>query len=879
MGKGFDFDLVVIGAGIGGFVAAVTASGLGKKVAIVEKRRLGGNCTSFTCIPSKALVRAGRVNRVIEMAHEYGLSFPQGVGVDTRGVMARVRSVVDAAFAKDLPETFEAVGIKVISGRASFLDTHRIDVEGQAVSSQAFIIATGTRPLIPKIPGLEKTPFLTNETLYQLDSLPESILILGGGADGLEYACAFRNLGLDVTVLQRGKRLLPRQDRQMVNLLARHMLERGIALHLGAAPVSCEPNGAGVSLTFKDQTGAHIKVSASALLVTVGRELDVEELALDRVGVSYSPQGILTDETLRTSAPNIYACGDVVGPYQLASTAEYQGILAATNVFLPFKKKLNYRDLVFVLFTDPPLAYVGMNEEEARKEYGGSLRVYTFDYKGMRRAMVDGQEVGAAKFLCDSKGRLVGAHILGEGAPEVIHEAQAVRSLRVPLRRLQVLTHAYPTYAQALVGRASQLAFLDHMEKSLWVRLGLGILPGFKNRLHTARQRLAETHENASYSLTFQTHTTAKGPSLQEVSWKTQQWGGRAILICLPSTMTEPLCLSPPGHAELCPWIVLDFSQVEMMNSLGALSLARLCGEASSRSRSILAVGVAKHHRDALDLTGLAEAIEVCDSWDAVWSRVGFTPREFFLDGKDRAIPQDTEFWAEPIDRFPASPSPEKSTDINILGRRPCGVLGGFGWLWQKTYELRVQGLEWDPEQLMDEFKKNFEQLQAPFNRFHAGPKGIQPGEVVAIHSRTPVGFIATGVMVLYADPVCFSLITPQGHPEAGWMTFRALREGDLPVVQIVGFGRASDPLFEMAYRIMGSRVQVKTWTHVLSAFAEHLGVRADVIVKEELVSRQLRWGAFFNLKHNAQIRTLLPWNMREVRRTWIRSRKQNPDG
>ncbi len=377
MGKGFDFDLVVIGAGIGGFVAAVTASGLGKKVAIVEKRRLGGNCTSFTCIPSKALVRAGHVNRFIQVAHEYGLGFPQGMGVDTRGVMARVRSVVDAAFAKDLPETFEAIGIKVISGRASFLDRHRIDVEGEVISSQVFIIATGTRPLIPKIPGLEKTPFFTNETLYQLDSLPESILILGGGADGLEYACAFRNLGLDVTVLQRGKRLLPRQDRQMVNLLARHMLERGIALHLGAAPLSCEPHGMGVTLTFKDQTGAHIEASASALLVTVGRELDVQELGLERVGVSYSPQGVLTDETLRTSAPNIYACGDVVGPYQLASTAEYQGILAGTNAFLPFKKKVNYKDVVFVLFTDPPPGLCGhergRGQEEIRR---GSQSLY-----------------------------------------------------------------------------------------------------------------------------------------------------------------------------------------------------------------------------------------------------------------------------------------------------------------------------------------------------------------------------------------------------------------------------------------------------------------------------------------------------------------------
>ncbi|MEJ5375412.1 MAG: FAD-dependent oxidoreductase [bacterium] len=213
MARRFDYELVVIGGGIGGLVASVTASSLGKKVAIVEKRRLGGNCTSLTCIPSKALVRAGHVNHLLEKAREYGLGFPGVEAMDKRGVMARVRSVVEAAYAKDLPETFEAIGIKVISGRACFLDRHHVKVEGTTVSSEKFIIAAGTRPLIPKIPGLEEVPFLTNESVYQLETLPESILILGGGADGLEYACAFRNLGMDVTVVQRGKRLLPRQER------------------------------------------------------------------------------------------------------------------------------------------------------------------------------------------------------------------------------------------------------------------------------------------------------------------------------------------------------------------------------------------------------------------------------------------------------------------------------------------------------------------------------------------------------------------------------------------------------------------------------------------------------------------------------------------
>ena len=872
MGKGFDYDLVVIGAGIAGFVSAVTANGLGKKVAVVEKRKLGGNCTSLTCIPSKALVRAGHVSRTIQRAWEYGVGASGFGTLDTQGIMPRVRSVVDRVYVKDLPETFEAIGIKVIFGQASFLDRHSLQVAGDIISSQAFIIATGTRPLIPKIPGLQEVPFLTNENLYELQSLPGSLLIMGGGTDGLEYACAFRNLGLEVKVVQRGRQLLPKQDREMVSLLARHMRERGIQLLLGSKPVSLSSNGDGVSLALEAQDGGLKEVQASALLVTVGREPDLEGLGLEKAGVKYSSQGILTDRTLRTSAPNIYACGDVVGPYQLASTAEYQGILAATNAFLPLKRKAKYEEMVFVFFTDPPLAYVGMTEEEARKRCGGDLKVYRFGYPGMRRAMVDGKEVGLGKFLCDARGKLVGVHILGEAAPEVIHEAQVLRTLGVPLRRLNTMTHAYPTYAQALVGRASQLAFLDHMERSFWVRMGLRLLPGLENRMAITRQRLAEQEDISGASPKEEVHFRSTGPSGEDVTWKTIQWGERVTLTVLPREMTEAYHLPASGGGGTSAWILLDFSSLEMMNGLGALALARLCVEASRRNQGILAVGVAEHHKGVLRLTGLDRKIRVRDTWEQAWAEIGWRPPDFVLERDRASVPRDRDLWARAVERFPASGFAEESMDLNVKGRRPCAVMAGFGSLWQKTYELKVHDLGLEPEELMGEFKGNFCRLQAPFNRFYAGPPGLEPGAVVVIHSQTPAGLVATGVMVLFADPLCFSLITPQGHPEAGWMTFRAFRREDTPVVQIVGFGRASDPFFEVAYRLMGSKVQVRTWTHVLAAFAEHLGVQADISIRQERVDPALQWANSWNIWHNAQIRTLLPWNMIRARRTWSRA-------
>ena len=181
------------------------------------------------------------------------------------------------------------------------------------------------------------------------------------------------------------------------------------------------------------------------------------------------------------------------GPDQLASMAEYQGIVAATNAILPVKQKVDYRNSVYVIFTEPPLAFIGLTEAQAHAKYGHKLKVYRFDYSNMRRALIDGTTTGLAKFLCDGRGRLIGAHILGEAAAEVIHEAQVIKALKKPLQKLNLVTHAYPTYAQALVGRASQLAFLDNMGSSFFVKTALRIFPGLENRLNLARDRLAET--------------------------------------------------------------------------------------------------------------------------------------------------------------------------------------------------------------------------------------------------------------------------------------------------------------------------------------------------------------------------------------------------
>ncbi|MFH0958616.1 MAG: NAD(P)/FAD-dependent oxidoreductase, partial [Pseudomonadota bacterium] len=487
MPKSHDYDLLVIGAGIAGFVAAVTANGIGKKVAVIEKKKVGGNCTNFTCIPSKSLIRLAHVNRDVAHFNRLGIFSGPAPEVDGKRVMPHIRSIVQKAYEKDLPETFERIGINVLLGTASFVDRHRIEVDGKVISAEKIIIASGTCPLVPPIKGLQDIDYLTNENLYELEDLPKSIIILGGGVDGLEYASAFSGLGVETTVVEMGSRLLPMADAEVTRFLVLSLEANGVKILRGTKAIGLSRNHDKAILKFERTTKDVGEIEADKVLVAIGRKPDLEDLALEKAGVDFNSRGIVANSKLQTKAPNIYACGDIIGPYQLASMAEYQGIIAASNAFSPIKQTVNYNNNVYVIFTEPTLAFIGLTEESALKKYGHKLRTYRFGYSNMRRALIDGHTEGMAKFLCDKSGRIVGAHILGEAAAEVIHEVQVLKAMNKPIGRFHSVTHAYPTYAQALVGRVSQLVFLDKMMESIFVRLGLALLPGFSNRLNLAR--------------------------------------------------------------------------------------------------------------------------------------------------------------------------------------------------------------------------------------------------------------------------------------------------------------------------------------------------------------------------------------------------------
>ncbi len=854
MGALYDFDLIVIGGGIAGFVSAVTANGLGKRVAIVEKRKVGGNCTNFTCIPSKALIRVGHVTRELAHLDHLGLRTAPATTLDTSHVMAHIRSVVRKAYEKDLPETFEEIGITVLKGAAAFVDRHKIEFGGSSLTADKFVIAAGTRPFIPPIEGLSEIDYLTNENIYELDSLPKSLIILGAGVDGLEYASAFGRLGVATTVVEMGTRLLPTVDRELVNRLLQKLKSDGITVLTGVKTHKVwKEKGKGV-LMFGQGGGRYGEVQADRILVCIGRKPDVEGLFLEKAGVDHTAKGIITDRTLRTSAPNIYACGDIVGPYQIASTAEYQGMVAATNGVLPVKRKVDYRNNVYVIFTDPPLAYMGLTEEEAHRAYGHKLRVYRFDYGNMRRAMVDGEQTGVAKFLCDGRGHIVGVHILGEGAPEVIHEAQVIRALNRPLHELHAATHAYPTYAQALVGRASQLAYLDKMSSSPLVGAALRLLPGCANRLNLTRERLAETPPTLSLAFKAQASAIIEAEAFGH---------GKACILHLPPDLLDheeaPLLNASAGAAKDPRHIILDFGKVRQIDGLGASMLVKLYAFSRMEGRVLSAFGVAQSLRDVLHVTELDQAILIHGSKAGALRAAGVVVDQAYLEiGTESDGLVNGGNWAKPVAKLKVSHRPREARGLNVSGRGVKSGVNGFGQLWQKIFRLHISDPAVTPGQAIAALKQNFPGFQASRNRFFPSPAGIRPGEIVLFDSLTPAGPISTGVMILYADERSFTFIAPQGHPECGMVNFSAYEADGHTVTQILGLARAGDPFYEGGFRAIGSRLQSRVWTYVLTSLAAYLGIPAIVRTEVRCVDPHVRWGQSRNVWYNAQIRTLM---------------------
>jgi pyruvate/2-oxoglutarate dehydrogenase complex dihydrolipoamide dehydrogenase (E3) component len=435
-------DLAVIGGGPGGLVIASVAAQQGLKVTLVEKSdRLGGDCLHTGCVPSKTLIRSAHVAYLMRNGPKFGLPAMEPV-IDMQRVIDRVDAVIAQLQQHDDPERFRGYGCEVRFGAARFASPHEITVDEDTISARRLVIATGSRPLVPPIPGIDVAGCDTNETIFKHRELPRRLAIVGSGPVGVELAQAFARLGSEVTVLEKNGQVYPVADPDVSDCLARILQEEGIRLHTGAEITGARRDGDSRQLQLADGT----TVECDRLLVAAGRRPDIGGLGLDMAGVEHTPQGIVVDRRLRTSQRHIFAVGDVCGPFRFTHMAEYQAGIVLAKLLFRIPRKVNYRVVPRVTYTDPEIAEVGLNETAAR-EQGLRYEVARFPFRDVDRAATDSAGEGFLKILL-VKGRIAGACLVGPHAGELIHELALAMQVNARARAVTDLVHAYPTYAQ-----------------------------------------------------------------------------------------------------------------------------------------------------------------------------------------------------------------------------------------------------------------------------------------------------------------------------------------------------------------------------------------------------------------------------------------------
>ncbi len=454
------YDLTIIGGGSAGLVLAVAGAKLGKKTALVEKHRIGGDCLWTGCVPSKALLKAAKVANYIRNAEKYGIAINQ-IKPDWQQVIEYVKSTQHIIEEEhDNPERFREMGVNVIFGNGHFESRDTFVVEDsenkqtRTLKSKRFVVSTGSRPLAPEIPGLESCEYLDSENVWDINELPQRLLVVGAGPIGIELGQAFHRLGAEVTIAQRSERILTKEDTDVSERMLEYLTSEGIDIKLNTNIIKVEQQNDGISVMFSDRENAtseekNIQVY-DKILIAAGRAPNVEGLELDKIGVKIEKSGIVVNGQLQTHVKHIYAAGDVIGHYLFTHVAAFQAQLLVRNFLLPFAKKINYAVVPWTTFCDPEVARCGLTETEAREQYG-DVDVFTLEQKDVDRAVADGETHGFTKVIASKwRGKILGVHIVGTNAGEVIHEYVLAMQQGIPLRKLSGMIHVYPTYSTSV---------------------------------------------------------------------------------------------------------------------------------------------------------------------------------------------------------------------------------------------------------------------------------------------------------------------------------------------------------------------------------------------------------------------------------------------
>ncbi|HEY6286881.1 MAG TPA: FAD-dependent oxidoreductase [Ktedonobacteraceae bacterium] len=440
------YDMTIIGGGSGGLTAARLATSLGANVLLIDKERLGGDCLNYGCVPSKSLIHVAKVAHQVKNAAKLGL-IPANLEVD----MAKINNYLQGVIGQVAEsEKVYTEGVTVKFGEVTFKSATELTLNGETFTSRNTLISTGSRPLIPRIEGLEETGYLTNEDVFNLMLLPSSLLIVGGGPIGVELGQAFRRLGTDVTIIEGLDRILPKEDPEVSAILTEVLRSEGINVVTNALFINAKHDG-NKKVVTAEQGERHLAIEADEILLTLGRQPNVEGLNLEAARITYSNKGIQVNEHLETSAPNIFAIGDVIGGYLFTHMAAYQAGIAVRNALVPIgKQKVDYRVVPWCIFTDPEAARVGLTSDEAENHHK-QTRTVKFPVADIDRAQAESDITGFIKLvLAGKKEEIVGAHLVCAHAGELLGEMALAMQHHLTINDILDTIHAYPTMSTGI---------------------------------------------------------------------------------------------------------------------------------------------------------------------------------------------------------------------------------------------------------------------------------------------------------------------------------------------------------------------------------------------------------------------------------------------